>query len=89
MCVSEYSFNKIDVLVNGPNVAKVGDTITLTMAMGAYNTDNQPFVKSQTQDNGIIIEDGKAKIKYIIRSKKDIEYNGTLSVLNKSGVAVS
>lgn len=82
---SEFNFNKMEVLVNGPNVAKIGDTITLTLFMGAYNTDNQPIVKSESNENGLMIKDGKASLKYIIRNKKDMEYNGTISLISKSG----
>jgi hypothetical protein len=83
----EYSFNKIMALAYGPEVVNQNEEVKLEVLMAAFDSDKQPAVTmsgtSISKDN---IRDGKA---YIVTKSGSTEMNlsGTITILNKSGVA--
>ena len=82
----EYSFNKIMPLAYGPDIANSGDEITLEVLMAAYDSDKQPIVKP---NQGTLKEtkDGKGYVTLKASGSSDMELTGSITILNKSGVA--
>ena len=80
----EYSFNKIMPLAYGPEVVNQNDEFEVEVLMVAYDSDKQPVV---TYDGAEIndVKDGKGRVK-VKASGNSMELNGTVSIINKSGV---
>ena len=83
----DYGFDKIDVLVSGPTVARAGEQIELTVRIAAIDTYNQPQLEVDQEVNSITVEEGIGKVKTKIPSNLEkFKYSGTISIKNKSGV---
>jgi len=80
----EFSFNSIAPLVKGPGVATAGDEIELEVTMGAYNSDQNPVIK--TSQGPVTYEEGKGKIKLRVGSG-DMTVKGTVSIKNSQQTA--
>ncbi|MGB0915875.1 MAG: hypothetical protein ACPGVI_07365 [Crocinitomicaceae bacterium] len=80
----EYSFNKIMPLAYGPEVVNQNDDFEVEVLMVAYDSDKQPLV---TYDGAEIddVRDGKGRVK-VKATGNTMELNGTVSIINKSGV---
>jgi len=81
----EYSFNKIMALAYGPEIANSGEEVEVQVLMAAFDSDKKPIVTmggSTVSD----VRDGKAYIK-TKGSGAEMKLGGTITILNKSGVA--
>lgn len=82
----EYSFNKIMALAYGPEIANAGEEVEVQVLMAAFDSDKQPIVtnggSNVAKEN---IKDGKAFIK-TRGSGSEIRMNGTITIMNKSGI---
>mgnify|MGYP000102789583 FL=1 len=82
----EFSFNKIQQLVSGPGVATAGEEIELLVTMAAYDSDKNPGVT--TSSGNVEIKEGIGRIK-MKAGMTDMKVNGTVTIVNKSGVPYS
>lgn len=82
----EYSFDKIQPLAFGPEVANSGDDVEISVLMAAYDSSKQPEVTSssgQVQPPA----DGKAVVKLKVSGGAEMKLKGTITIRNKQGVA--
>lgn len=84
-CAS-YDFTRILPSVYGPNAAIEGDTITLQIFMAAVNANKMPIVQQLKGGTLEKTKNGIAYVKVIVPSKKQTEINGTITIINKSGI---
>jgi len=81
----QFSFNKV-VGMSFPSSAvfNPGDEFTMTVFMGAFDSDKQPLVKP---DQGTFVEakDGKATIKLRAPQQGEMKLTGQVGVADKSG----
>jgi hypothetical protein len=81
-----YSFNKIMPLASGPSVSIEGEEIQIKVIMAAFDSDNQPVVKT-TANNSTIKYDGWGGGIVSLKPKAGLNtYKGTVSIKNKAGV---
>ena len=80
----EYSFNKIMPLAYGPEIANSGEEVEIQVLMAAFDSDKQPIV---TVSGGSLRETKEGK-GYITAkgSGGEVKLNGTITILNKSGI---
>jgi gliding motility-associated protein GldM len=81
----EYSFNKIIPLAYGPALVNAGDSVSVDVFMGAYDSDIQPEVML---DNQLIsnVSDGIGHIELKAGSANEMNLTGTISITNKHGL---
>lgn len=77
-----YDFNKIEVLVNGPDKVRVGEEFKLKIFNAALNTDDQPVVNTT---GNIFIKDGIATVVNKFNKKGEQTISGTISYRLKTG----
>jgi hypothetical protein len=78
----DFNFDKIEIVVNGPDKVRLGEEIKLKVFNAAINTEEQPVVKTQ---GNISVENGVATIINKATKKGPLTIKGTLSYRNKSG----
>lgn len=84
---ADYSFDKIFINVDGPEVVKEGDSVQLRLFYSFYDSDQLPMIKINNlnpKNYSLIQKDGMTYLK--IKADKNLELKGTLTILNKSGV---
>lgn len=85
-CCGPYVFDKIQTVVEGPNVGFSGDTIRMKISMMAYETTNQPIIKCP---KNVVVEQVKGGFAYlytIIPDGEELDLKGVVSKVNRSGV---
>jgi len=81
----QFSFNKVvGMAFPSSAVFNPGDEFTMTVFMGAFDSDKQPLVKP---DQGTFVEakDGKATIKLRAPQQGEMKLTGQVGVADKSG----
>lgn len=72
--------------IYGPNAAMEGDTLTLQIYVAAVNANQMPIVQQLKGGTLEKTKNGIAYVKVIVPSKKQTEINGTITIINKSGI---
>lgn len=81
----EYSFNKIMALAYGPELVNQGDEVEVQVLMAAFDSDKQPIV---TVSGGSLRETKEGKGFITTKgSGTEMKLTGTITILNKSGIA--
>ncbi len=81
----EYSFNKVMPLAYGPIVANTGDEIELKVMMAAFDSEKQPRVTINDNENAnVSVKDGLGTIK-LKAGGSTMSLSGTVSVQKKNG----
>ncbi|NRA10422.1 MAG: hypothetical protein HRT57_00535 [Crocinitomicaceae bacterium] len=83
----EFSFNKFEPIVEGPEAIKSGQGIDLTLALMVHDDSNPPIVTIENNPNAkISYREGKATISLANPKVGILTLRGTISIKNKSGV---
>ena len=83
----EFNFNRILPLVYGPSVVNRGDSISLELMMGAFNSEDQPRVTVGGVEGASIQypKNGKGVISFK-SGQSSVSLNGTIAIKNKNGI---
>ncbi len=84
-----YSFNRIQPLAFGPVIANYGDSVYVNVMMAAYDDDNQPTIALNGESNARLIypQNGQGIVGLKVDQNNEKVLKGSISILNKSGVA--
>ncbi len=87
MCNSGATFTNIKTVINGPNSAKVGDTVILQLYTAAINENFETSFEVPKNSKIIKKENGITFLQYVIpsNSKKDCILKGKSSYLLSNG----
>ncbi|MBI3238344.1 MAG: hypothetical protein HYZ43_05805 [Flavobacteriia bacterium] len=83
---SEYNFNQLVTVVEGPNTATAGSTIKLKVFVAGHNNYRLPMLFSDTKVQKTVTENGYDIITYTVPNASEVTYTGKTGVYSKSGV---
>jgi len=83
---SEYNFNQLVTVVEGPNTATAGSTIKLKVFVAGHNNYRLPILTSGAGVQKTVTENGYDVITYTVPNASEVTYAGNVGVYSKSGV---
>jgi hypothetical protein len=83
---SEYNFNELVTVVEGPTTATGGSTIKLKIFLAGHNNYRLPIVTSDVAPRKTVTENGYDIITLDVPNASEVTYTGKIGVYSKSGV---
>jgi hypothetical protein len=83
---SEYDFNEMMTLVEGPNTATAGSTVKLKVIVVGHNSRSMPIITSDVAAKNTATENGLSFVTLEVPNASEVTYTGKVGVYSKSGV---
>lgn len=83
---SEYDFNELMTLVEGPNTATAGSTVKLKVIVVGHNSNRHPMITSDAAAKNTASENGQSFVTFDVPNASEVTYTGKVGVFSKTGV---